>query len=240
MGWFHKRRAASLLSPKRRALHLKEFGMSDSGSERFAPLSGLIFVLLAIVAFAVLGGDTPSSGDSQQTIQSFYQDHYDRQQAAALVLAISVLFLAGFVAVLVQVLRDAGGRGKLANLSMIGGTIACAGFLVAAGMHLALSEAAHHANTLTALLALNEIDVNNFPAFAGGMAIFVIASSWSALRTGAAPKWIAWFGILLGILTFTPAGFVGFLLSGLWLIALSLWLTFGRNASAAPAAAPAP
>ena len=47
---------------------------------------------------------------------------------------------------------------------------------------------------------------------------------------------LGWIALLLGIATFTPAGFIGFVGSGVWIIAVSLVL-FMRGDGTAPAAA---
>jgi hypothetical protein len=50
----------------------------------------------------------------------------------------------------------------------------------------------------------------------------VLASSLSALRHGSLPKWLAWVGIVIAIVTFTPAFFVGFFGLPLWILIVSV------------------
>jgi ABC-type Fe3+ transport system permease subunit len=76
-------------------------------------LSGIAFVVLAIVGIIVLGGDTPDDEASAEKIASFYQAHQHRQFAAAFVLAASAPFPAIFGAALalaVWPLQSAGRR----------------------------------------------------------------------------------------------------------------------------------
>ena len=72
---------------------------------RLAMLSGAVFVVLLIVAFAVLGGETPDENASARKVFTFYTDHQSRQIAAAIVVAASVPFLMIFSAVLHRTLR---------------------------------------------------------------------------------------------------------------------------------------
>jgi hypothetical protein len=213
--------------------------MSTTGSERFAALTGALFVVVIVIAFAVFGGDTPVTSDSQQTILSFYQDHNTREQVAGLLLAAAAILFGAFTAVVSQIVRDSGGHGKLANLALLGGAVGTAGFLAAAGIHIALADAAHHAVANSGVVALNALDNYSFPGFAAGTVLFILATSWAAIRHGALPKWLAWVGIVISVLFFTPAGFFAFLASGLWILAASLVLTFssrgkGESAGAEP------
>ena len=65
-------------------------------TKRALPLSGVVFVVLAVLAVVVLGGDTPSNDASAAEVLSFYDAHSVRQGIAAFVLAVSVPFLVFF------------------------------------------------------------------------------------------------------------------------------------------------
>jgi hypothetical protein len=66
-----------------------------------------------------------------------------------------------------------------------------------------------------------------------------LGAAAATLQTNVMPRWLGWVGLVLAIVTFTPAGFFAFGVIGLWIIAVSIVLS--RSAQAAPApAAPAP
>ncbi|MDP9277638.1 MAG: hypothetical protein M3O76_05465, partial [Actinomycetota bacterium] len=71
---------------------------------------------------------------------------------------------------------------------------------------------------------------------AAGMGVLVLAAGLSTIRHGGLPKWLGWAGVVIGAASFTPAGFFAFLLSGIWVVIVSILLTLGRR-SAAPAPA---
>jgi hypothetical protein len=206
---------------------------------RLAFLSGAVFVILVVVAFGPLGGDTPEVKDSAHKVVTFYNDHQGRQIAAALCVLASVPFLMIFSAVLQRTLRAFEGPGGwLSMLAFAGGVVASAGFLLAVGVHFALIESADHNQALVAH-AVNAIDSDNFPAFAAPIGVLVFATGFATFRgQGALPRWLGWAGIIVGLLVFTPAGFFAFGVCGIWILVASVILYLqGGSAARAPAAA---
>lgn len=203
--------------------------------ERLAPLTGLVFVAIVVAVFAI-GGETPDQHDTAQQVQAYYGAHHDKHEILSFVLALSIPFLLFFTSILRHDLRKQGGTGQLANAAFAGGVLAAAGFGILAVVHLALAVAADSANTIGTTQVLNVLDSNDFLPMAAGMAVLVLGAGWSSLRHGGIPTWLAWVGIVIGVVIFTPAGFIGFLASGLWVAIVSILLTRARQ-SAAPAPA---
>jgi hypothetical protein len=198
---------------------------------RFAPLSGIVFVVLTVVAFGPLGGNTPGVKKSAADIASFYGKHHSREANAAFVLALATFFLALFVASGWALLRD---EGRLWPALFFGGGIVTVGiFLIAAGVHLALADAAHHGVDPSALQAINAIDADNYVGFGSSVGIMLLGGAGAMIPRSGALKWLGWLALVLGISTFTPAGFVGFAGGGIWIIAVSivLFMQAGRAGS---------
>jgi hypothetical protein len=63
---------------------------------RWLPLSGIVFVVLALLAVVAFGGDTSDTNASAPHVATFYDAHTGRQAVAAFELAASVPFLALF------------------------------------------------------------------------------------------------------------------------------------------------
>jgi hypothetical protein len=207
----------------------------ESTWERLAPLAGLVFVVIAVAVFAI-GGSTPGDHDTAHEVQTFYGNHHDKHMILAFVLTLSIPFLLFFVSCLRHDLRRAGGTGQLANAAFAGGVLAAVGFGILAFVHLALADAADSAKTIGTTQVLNVLDSNDFLPVAAGVGVLVFGAGLSAVRHGGLPKWLSWAGVVIGILTFTPAGFIGFLASGVWIAIASILLTQARH-SAAPAPA---
>jgi hypothetical protein len=190
--------------------------------ERYAPLTGVVFVVIVVAVFAI-GGSTPDAHDSTAEVASYYTKHRDKQMALAFILAIGAAFLPFFATHLRRTLDWAGGTGRLANAAFGGAVLATVGFWILATVHLALADSAGKTPPLVTQ-SLNVLDGNDFIPAAAGMGVLVLASGLSILRHRALPRWLGWAGLVIGILVFTPAGFFAFLASGLWVLVTSIVL----------------
>ena len=62
-----------------------------------------------------------------------------------------------------------------------------------------------------------------FPFLAGHRAVHV-RHGICVLRHGGLPRWLAWAAIVIGVVTVTPIGFVGFLGAFIWTLVASIVL----------------
>jgi hypothetical protein len=189
--------------------------------KRYAPLSGIVFVVLFIVAFVVLGGSTPGIGKPPADVASFYAQHHDKETNAAFVLALATFFLALFVASSWMLIRDEGQ--VWSALFFGGGMVAVAVFLVAASIHLALADGGDHNLDPVALQALNALDNDTFVGFTS-VGIMLLGAAGAMIPRQAVLKWLGWLALVIGIAVFTPVGFVAFAGAGIWIIATSIVL----------------
>jgi hypothetical protein len=205
---------------------------------RFAPLTGIVFVVLLILAFVVIEGETPDIDDSAQKITSFYHDDQGKHIAAVVLVALSTIFLTVFAVSLREFLRLPGESDFWPTVALVGGAVAVAGFLIAAGIHLALIDGGDKNISPDAMVALNALDADDFFGFATPLGIMLLGAGGATLRAGAAlPKWMGWAAIVLFVVFFTPAGFAAFGLTGIWIIIASILMYQRSKASAAPAQA---
>ena len=208
-------------------------------SKRLAPLSGLVFVVLVVVGFIPVGGETPDVNDSASKVVSFWTQHHDKEVVAALLVGLGAIFLAIFVATLRERAHATGESPIWQNLIMIGGTASVTGFLVAVGFHIALADGGDHHYSADAMQALNVLDNDSFFAFAIPIGVMMLGLAGVTLKGWVLPKWLGWVALVLAIGSFTPVGFIAFGLSGIWIIVASILLSL-RAAPATPGAATAP
>ena len=205
-----------------------------------APLTGALFVVLTLIAFFAIGGSTPEGDDSAQKVVSFYSDHETKEIIAAVVLSLGAVALIFFAATLKQRLEVAGpDRGILPTVALGAGIIAAGGFLTAATLHFALADYAGDIDA-SAAQALNAIDSDFFLPFAMGLATLILATSlWLLRNRSLLPTWLGWLGIIIFVISFTPAGFIGFGLAGIWIIVVSILLYLRDETAIGGSPAPA-
>jgi hypothetical protein len=199
----------------------------------------LVFVVITVLVFAI-GGSTPDHHDSALKVAAYYHKHHDKQMILAFILAVGVPFLVFFASALRHDLARAGGTGQAANIAFAGGVLAAAGFTILATIHLALADAGDSVNTLGTTQTLNVLDNNDYLPVGTGVAVLVFGGGLAAIRHGGLPAWLGWAGIVLAVLTFTPAGFFAFLLGGVWIAVASILLTLSRQSAVPTSPPPAP
>jgi hypothetical protein len=214
---------------------------------RLVPLSGIVFVVLAVVAVIGLSGSTPGTDDSAAKVASFYDGHSTRQAIAAIVLAASVPFLALFGVYLASSFRSVAGREVSAQgtvwdrLLVVGTALASAMILVTALVHFALADAANEGVAGDGIRALNTLDNDFWVAWNSGLGVMMLGAGATALTRVLVPRWLGWLAVLLGVLLFIPfADFFALLATLLWMIVVSILLsrtaTDSRLATTAPEA----
>ena len=208
--------------------------METQGWHRLAPLVGVLFVVLVVLAF-VVGGETPDINDSPQKILNYYNNHDSKQMFASALLAWGSVAFLFFLGILRSVLRAAeGGISRLASVAFAGGILLAAGMLSFAGFTFTLADAADHL-TPAAAQALNALNGDFFFLLAAGLGALMISTGIVAIRSRVLPAWLGWVTLLIGIAAITPAGFFAFLAFGLWSLIVSV-LLWRAQAPAAPAA----
>lgn len=195
------------------------------------PLTGVAFVVIAIISF-IVGGQPKDASHPATEIVNWYLDHKDSVEVSAFIGVAATVLLVFFGAYLRDVLRAAAGGADLLSLvSFIGIVVVAVGFAVDTTIQLAIAERADDIDPI-AVQALQALWDNDFVPIALGVLLFLWATGISVIRTGALPKWIGWIMILLGILALTPIGFVAFLGTALLILLISILLSVRARAGA--------
>jgi hypothetical protein len=203
----------------------------------WVPLTGILFVALAVLAF-IITGETPGTEDSPQEILDFYKDNDSESIWSAVLLGWGAVAFLFFNGALRASLRAAeGAPGWLSAVAFGGGLVFAAGALSFAGFSFALGDTADDL-TPEAAQALNALNSDFFFLVAAGTATLLIATAIISIRSRMLPAWLAWIALLLGIVSVTPLGFFAFLLFLVWTVIVSVLLW--RSAAAAAGTPPAP
>ena len=201
---------------------------------RLGPFTGIVAVILIVVAFSV-GGSTPDIGDPGLQIKLFYHQHDTRQAVAVYLLALAAVVLVFFAGNLRHHLAEADRHGWLPQVAFAGGILSAAGFWTGASLTLAMVDASDKERVGgQAFQSMNAISTDFFIPFVAGIGIMVLATGLDTARSGRPlPRWLGWAGIILGVATFIPwVGFGAFLACGLWIIVASVFLARRPKAEA--------
>ena len=206
---------------------------------RWAPLGGVMFVVLWVIS-AVFWGNI---GDSDADIRSWYMDSGNRHKQEVsyfLILAASLFFL-WFVAVLRGRLAQAEGKpGTRTALAFGAGLVATAIWTIADAFFATVSFAVAESDQF--VLDPNTsrvIDNVGYGIWTSGTTIaslVVFAFALASLKGQIVAKWLAWLSILVAVTMLFSVIFVPFLIFLGWVLVVSLWMIWKPGETTAPAA----
>jgi Domain of unknown function (DUF4386) len=211
--------------------------MERDSREWLVPLlTGLGFVVLLIVGFAIAG--EPKDADHPPSeIAQWYQDNKDAAMIGAFISTVATVPLIFFGAYLRKVLDPA--AGMLAVLPLIG--LAIFGVAVAID-NMLLFAAAEAADTIPApeVQTIQAIWDQDFLPFILGVTVFNWSVGIAVLQAEVLPKWMGWLAIVGGVVSLAgPIGFIGALVAGVWIIIASIMLSMRARPRPATPATPA-
>ena len=222
--------------------------MNDDRYVEYGAATGIVFVILTIVGFAIVIPTPPDLNAPAQEWSSYFLGHHSAVRAGLVIIATSTFFLIWFLGTLTSILRIAAGSPRLPSIALIGGVLGIAALLIGfsseavaayrpQGVDPGLTRAMADVFVLSGVAAI--------PAFT---ALFA-ATAIVILRTGAFPAWLGWLLVVAAVVQpltfgalFTKSGafagdgalglFVPFGVSMVAIFALSALLTaWARDAT---------
>lgn len=202
------------------------------GKGWLAPLTGILFVVVLIVAFG-LGGEPPDpTDDSVQEIVDFYDDNKSSVMFGSAMQGIAGALFIFFGGYLFRTLRAAGAEASA--IVTLAGTVAFAlGLAFDGTINFALAETADDIEP-DAVQALAALWHNDFLPIAMGLLVFLMGFGVSIVRHGVLPKWIGWLAIVGSLTAVSPAFFVAGIGAAVLIVGSSV--VFARRERASQAA----
>lgn len=197
---------------------------------RWFPASGIVFVVLAVVAVVGLGGNTPDPNSSADKVSAFYDAHHGRQIVAAFILAAAAPFAVLFAVSLAAAYwpEDAGDSWN--RVAIGGGVLVAAASLLAAFVHFVLADSADKGVTGDALRVLNVLDGDFWVVFNGALGVLMLGAAGVVLSRAGSPRWLGWAAAVLAVALFIPfADFFALLVSLIWIVVQSVLLLRRRE-----------
>jgi hypothetical protein len=217
------------------------------GLRRVGAASGIAYLVVSSVGNGMATSGQPGVLASGEEILAWYKAN----TGPAITIGIGLEFLGFaafmcFLAYLYGVLRDAEGQGGwLATAALGGGLVSVAVKLASYGSIWA-TMARRDVLSAEAARTLNDLNSGAFFTSWFTHGVFLLAASAVVLQTGVLPRVLGWSGLVLGVgciaavmaPTAGPA-VVPYLLSGLWLVAVSVVLLRRAIREPLPASQPA-
>ena len=193
---------------------------------RWLPLSGIVFVLLLVVAIVGISGDTPDTDAPAAEIASFYEEEEVRQGLASFVLPASVPFLLLFAASLAWMARaaDIAPRDIWRRLLLGGSYILGAVIMAMALVHFALADGGNDVDP-AALQALNLLDGSFWVPANAALGVMMLGAGGWLLGRARNYNVLGWAALVLGVGLFIPfVDFIALLVSLIWILVASVLL----------------
>lgn len=216
--------------------------MSDRWG-RLAPLTGVLFAVLAVVAVFANNEESPKVSAPPIKIVAYFAANRSKIETSSILFALAFLALLLFAGTLRTYLRRTAAAEGLAALVLAGGILMAVGALTGTGVEYGI---AHNLHSLTPqeIHTLNFIGQEVFLPVLAGAFVFGVCSGLAILRGAKLPKWLGWVAIVLGIAALIPpASFPALLGFLIWSVVVAI-LMYQRSAQTAgttgtPAAQPA-
>jgi hypothetical protein len=207
-------------------------GMSDRWS-RYAPLTGVLFAVLVVVAVFTNSSETPEASATPAKVVLHYAAHRSEIETSGILFALAFLVLVLFAGALRSYLRPA--AEGLSALVLAGAVLMAAGALAGGGIEYGI---AHNLHDLTAEMAktLNIVSTEMFLPTLAGAFIFGLCSGLAILRGAALPNWLGWIAIVIGIAALIPpSSFPALFAFLIWsvIVAVLIYMRSGQAAGAA-------
>jgi hypothetical protein len=186
----------------------------------WAPLTGVAFILVVIIALIVSGGEPPSADEPVQEIIDHYVDNKDSVEIGAFVGVAAAILLVFFGAYLRSVFAAVEGGSKM----LVGTAIVATGLAIDSTITISLAESVEDIEP-AAVQSLQALWDNDFVPLALGALLFLISSGLSIVLYGGLPKWLGWVALALAVIGFTPIGFAAFVGTGIWILIVSVMQT---------------
>ena len=205
---------------------------------RVGPIAGVLAVVLTIVSIILTGDGSPDFIDEPSQITAYYADDPGKLIggfiAHALATALLVVFVSGLYVRLGGVRR-----GTLPPASFGGGIAMCGLFMLYEMVNLAAAFRADEDGQIATETATALNDLGFLVLGVGATmfaAVFVGCAAFSALASGALPRWLAYVSVPLALgLLIAPIAYLFLIVLLVWILLVSVLMWLEPAGAAAPA-----
>jgi hypothetical protein len=205
--------------------------------QRYEPLAGVVFVVLALIALITAPGEDFLAEPSE--VADYYVDNSGRMTVAGIIGGYAIFAFFWFVGAVRNRLRvPETPEGGLPALAFGGGVAAATLMLVSNAANLAGAFRADEDGAIDPAVAAALNDISSLIigiAAPVALAVFVAATGIVSITTGVLPRWLGWLSLLLALGFLIPfISFVFWVPFALWVLAVSVLLYLRPHEQPAP------
>lgn len=211
--------------------------------ERWAPIGGIVFVVLMVVG-SMLIGDVPGPDAPEQEIAAYLADsnNHTRNIIGAYLWVVGALAFLWFLTRLRSDLHRAeDGTGALSNLAFGAGVAFTAVWMVSAAAFAAVpyvielrAAPVSDPDLVRVLPPMGRLLLLLGCGFAG--LLFLLAVSGVSFQTGVLPRWLAWLGIVAAVVLLFDVIYLNITPFWAWVLIASIVMLMRREETATTAA----
>lgn len=195
--------------------------------QRYEPLAGVVFVVLALIALITASGEDFLAEPSE--VADYYVDNSGRVIVAEIIGGYAIFAFFWFVGAVRNRIRvPETPEGGLPALAFGGGIAAATLILVANAATMAGAFRAEEDGQIDPAVAAALNDISSLIvgiAAPVALAVFVAATGIVSITTGVLPRWLGWLSLLLALGFLLPfISFVFWVPFALWVLAVSVLL----------------
>jgi hypothetical protein len=208
--------------------------MASGGLRLWSRLSGLVFVVLAVVGSLLLFDGPNDSSPAKMTAWYQSSSHRTHINIGWILTGLGLFALIWFVAALRERVRESEQEGTfLSTIVLIGGTVyvavAMAGIAIDDGIRTMSDDTYHHRVYSGVIHAASDATYLLVVTAGAGMAALIFATSIAIRRYAILPRWISWFGFVAGVAAIFSVVFFTMLIWLLWVAVASVSLFLGAR-----------
>lgn len=213
--------------------------MASRGLRVWASLSGLVFVVLAVVGSALLFDGPSDSSPAKMTAYYQSSSHRLHINIGWILTGLGLFALIWFVAALRERVRASEQATPeegtfLSTIVLVGGTVyiavAMAGIAVADGIRTMSDDTYQHRVYSGVIHAASDASYLLVVTGGAAMAALIFATSVAVRRYAILPRWISWFGFVAGVAAIFSVIFFTMIFWLLWVAVASIALFLSSRA----------
>src|SRR3954453_2529566 len=218
--------------------------MASRGLRLWSSLTGLVFVVLAVVGSALLFDGPSDSSPAKMT--SWYTSSSNRAHVNIgwILTGLGLFALIWFVAALRERVRESEQASPeqgtfLSTIVLVGGTVyvavAMPGIAIADGIRTMRDDTYQHQVYSGVIHAANDATYIMVVTGGAAMAALIFATAIAVRRYAILPRWVGWFGFAAGVAAIASIMFFTMLFWLLWIAVASVTLFLQSRPGAVPA-----